>query len=271
MLKRLLVVVLSVLGVSPCLAGTERNGPAPICATGFERPDKHGLYQQLKGHDKLDIVEGKGVGGGSALRATYEGFPEGSRRIVSDFKLPKRMGEATLVYDVKFDNNFQFTKGGKLHGLGPDRKITGGNKMKPDGWSARAMWDRSGLYSYVYSQNKDGKYGERPDDRLKFDLPKNEYISVSIYVKINHPVDKANGVVRIYVNGKGVSEQNGIQFRSVEGEKTGISQLLFSTFHGGNKPSYAPKDKDGNYTDVHAYFDNLAVYEGLRVREKPGG
>lgn len=49
-----------------------------------------------------------------------------------------------------------------------------------------------------------------------------------------------------------------------------VTHLLFSTFYGGSDPSWAPKDKDGKYMDVHAYFDNLVVYEGLHIRKRPG-
>ena len=268
-MMRCLLSLLFVVVALPCLA-EDKGKDQPICATDFEASDEHGLYEQLAGHERLDVVEGEGVDGGQGLRATYEGYPRGSQRIVVNHKLPQRLTEATLVYDVKFDKAFQFVRTGKLHGLGPDKKITGGNKMQPDGWSARAVWDRSGVRSYVYCQNKDGKYGQGPDRRHKFDIPKGQYFSVTIYVKLNDPVDRANGVVRIYVNGKGVADHRGIQFRSVDGEKTKISHLLFSTFHGGSSPSSAPKDKDGDYTTVHAYFDNFAVYEGLHVREKPG-
>ena len=252
------------------LADEQTDVPTPVCSTDFEKPDKPGLYKTLERHKLLEVVEGQGVNGSHAIKATYVGGERGSSRIVTSFVLPQKLDEATLVYDVKFDRDFQFVKGGKLHGLGPEKPITGGRDMKPDGWSARAMFDADGLKSYVYCQNKEGKYGKGPERRIKYKFQKGRYYSVCIYVKLNQPASKANGVVRIYVNGKGVAEHRAIRFRSVEGENTRISRLLFSTFHGGHDPSWAPKDGSGKYVNVHAYFDNLAVYDGLHLRKKPG-
>jgi len=259
---------LMAVAVLPCLA--EDDVKAPLCATGFESPDEQGLYGRLLRDKRVEVVDDEGVDGSKALRVTYRGNQRGSERIVNTFKLDKPLDEATLVFDVKFDKDFQFRKGGKLHGLGPDNRVTGGNKMKPDGWSARAMWREDGLNTYVYCQDKDNQYGQGPDRSLDFQFEKQRYYSVCIYVKLNDPVDQANGSVRIYVNGKGVAEDRDIQFRAEDGDHTKITHLLFSTFHGGEDPSWAPRNEEGDYIDVHAYFDNFAVYEGKHIREKPG-
>lgn len=269
--KRFGCVLVGLVGLfGPAADLLAEDDEALVCRADFESADPYGIHETLSAHRLLDVVEGEGVDGSHALRATYEGYERGSRRIVSRIDLPKRMTEATLVYDVKFDEGFQFVRSGKLHGLGPDNPVTGGNEMKPDGWSARAVWvGRDGLRTYAYCQNKGGKYGQGPDRKLDFAFETNRYYSVSIHVKLNDPVDQANGSMRIYVNGKGVADHRGIQFRSEDGDHTTINQFLFSTFHGGSSPRFAPKDEAGNYTTVHAYFDNFAVYEGLHVREKP--
>lgn len=265
-----LMGLVSMQGSAFAIDTREKEPAKPICATDFESSDKLGLYDRLQRDKLVDVVDDEGVDGSKALRVTYRGNKDGSKRIVDTYKLAKPMDEATLVFDVKFDKDFQFVKGGKLHGLGPDNRVTGGNAMKPDGWSARAMWHSDGLKTYVYCQDKDNKYGQGPDRRLKFKFKKERYYSVSIHVKLNDPVEKANGFVRIYVNGKGIAEDREIQFRAEDGDHTRITHLLFSTFHGGENPSWAPKDKDGNFIDVHAYFDNFAVYEGEHVRKQPG-
>lgn len=260
----------SLYGLGVAAAPEKTVQSEPVCATDFESADKLGLYDRLNRDKLVKVVDDEGVEGSKALRVTYRGYKRGSQRVINTFKLARPLDEATLTFDVKFDHDFQFLKGGKLHGLGPDNRVTGGDKMKPDGWSARAMWDDAGLHTYVYCQNKDNKYGQGPDRKTDFHFKKGRYYSVSIHVSINKPVEKANGLVCIYVNGKCVAEDRDIQFRSVAGDHTRITHLLFSTFHGGDSASWAPKDKNGNYTDVHAYFDNFAVYQGKAIRKKPG-
>lgn len=266
-LSRWLGIAMILLAV-PCQAG-DREGE-PICATGFEAPDDLGLYDRLNRDERVKVVDGQGVDGSKALRVTYRGNNKGSERVVNTYRLSRPLQEATMVFDVKFDKDFQFVKGGKLHGLGPDNRITGGSKVKPDGWSARAMWHKNSLDTYVYCQDKDNRYGQPPDRKIDFQFKTQRYYAVSIYVKLNDPVEQANGIARIYVNNKLVSEDRKIRFRAEDGKHTQITHLLFSTFHGGDSSSWAPKDEDGKYTDVFAYFDNFAVYEGKSIRHKPG-
>ena len=252
------------------VATEEAAEAVPVCATGFDSPDESGLYRGLTRNKLVEVVEDEGVDGSDALKVTYRGYRRGSERVIQSFKLPRALTEATLVFDVKFDDNFQFTKGGKLHGLGPDNRVTGGDKVKPETWSARAMWHPKSLGTYVYCQDKDNKYGQGPDKSSAFNFEKERYYAVSIYVKLNEPAKQSNGSAMVYVDGKLVSEDHEIQFRSVEGDHTKITHLLFSTFHGGDSKSWAPKDKKGKYVDVHAYFDNFAVYEGEFIRQAPG-
>lgn len=266
-----LLAVSLLLCCTAAFASDQADADKPICATGFEKADELGLYDRLTRNERVEVVDGEGVEGSKALKVTYRGNKRGSERVVNTFKLDKPLDEATLVFDVKFDEDFQFRKGGKLHGLGPDHRITGGNEMKPDGWSARSMWGKKGLNTYVYCQDKERKFGQGPDRKQDFQFETERYYSVSIHVKINNDVKKSNGSVRIYVDGKRVAEDHRIRFRGEDGEHTKITHLLFSTFHGGENPSWAPKDENGEYTDVYAYFDNFAVYEGEHIRHKPTG
>lgn len=222
-------------------------------------------YNAILGLNNVEIAEGKGVNGSTGIRASYVGYDKGSERMVNNIRLPDSYSEATLNYAVVFDQDFQFPRGGKLHGLAPVKRITGGKPMQKDGWSARICFKKDGVVtSYVYHQNLKGKYGEgKPSPNFYF--KKGQYYQMAIYVKINTPASASNGEVVIYANGKEISSYKGLQLRAVEGKDTEINNFLFSTFHGGNSSDFAPKDSNGNYTTVYAWFDDFEVYGGLHV------
>lgn len=231
----------------------------------FEVPKEEGLYAVLNKHAKLTVLDGVGNGQSRGIEATYVGYDRGSERIVREYRLGERGKEYTLCYDIRFDNDFQFVRGGKIMGLGPDTKVTGGNAVTPGGWSARSNFAEEGkVHTYVYSQNKDWKWGESVHSEGPV-FRKGEYHRVTLQVALNDPPNLANGVSKIYVDGELHVAHENIQYRKVRGDSTLVSKLLFETFHGGNVPSYAPKDADGNYTTVKAYFDNIEVHRGMQV------
>lgn len=259
-MNRFPVFCISLLSAAACAAAD------PVLLESFDDPEPSPLAQRLLAHRHLDLAPGEGVGGSNALRATYRGGEMGSERIVVRFPLGERGPEYTLSYDVRFAPDFRFVRGGKLHGLGPDRPITGGNPMRPDGWSARLTFGREGRVStYLYVQNKTGRFGH-VDRNPDFRFEPGRYHSVSIHVRLNDPANAANGFAHIYVDGEPIIGSEGMQFRADDGPETLISQFLFSTFHGGNAPEWAPRDADGNVLTVHAWFDNLAIHRGLHIR-----
>ncbi len=167
---------------SDCAA---EKSASPVLFEDFEEADDSGLYAALTGHRLLEAVEGAGVDGGTALLAAYEGYDQGSRRIVLQYPLGESGAEFTLnEYDVRFDEDFQVTRGGKLHGLAPENRVTGGNQVVPEGWSARVNFSGDGgVRSYLYSQRQDGTYGNsvaNPDFRFE----KGRCHAVSLHVKL---------------------------------------------------------------------------------------
>lgn len=269
------LAVLGCLGLPMSAAGQGPRGSeaaTPVLFEDFESPRTTGLYAALVQHPLLDIAAGKGVGGGTALRATYAGFEEGSRRIVVAYPLPKPGDEFTLNYDVLFEDGFQFTRGGKLHGLGPTRPLSGGDPVRPDGWSARVVFRPQGeVQTYSYHQDMQGKFGEGGVRLQPFRFEIGRYYAVSLQVRVNTPAASSNGFVRLYLDGRLVEERENLRFRSQDGDSTRISRFLFSTFHGGSTPAFAPRNAAGGFTTVYACFDNIAVYPGRRIRSKPGG
>jgi N-sulfoglucosamine sulfohydrolase len=239
----------------------------PVLSMDFDTVVPGGPADYLLQHEKLTLAPGAGVGASTGLRATYTGSDRGSERIVRHAFLPEPGLEFSLNYDVRFDKDFQFVKGGKLLGLGPKEHIAGGRPIVPSGWSARVTFKEGGAARlYTYHQDQPGQYGDRPAIQKPFNFERERYYSVSLHVRVNDSPDVANGFSRLYVDGDLVDSHEGLRFRGEDSDASLINKFMFSSFHGGHEPDWAPRDADGNFTTVHAIFDNISVYEGERVR-----
>jgi hypothetical protein len=140
--------------------------------------------------------------------------------------------------------------------------MSGGDGIAPDGWSARVAFRKDGgVETYVYNQSQSGDFGQI--DRAKdFRFEPGRFYKVALYVKVNSSGAASDGIVRLYVDDKLLVERTNIRYRAVDGNKALISRVLFSTFHGGGTPEWAPKDKTGKFTAVYADFDNFEVSKG---------
>lgn len=215
-----------------------------------------------KNKTQLLIKSGCGVNSSKCVRVTYNPTFEGSERISVNETLPAAQ-EYTLNYDVYFESDFQWVRGGKLPGLGPQYQTTGCKEQTTKGWSVREMWRDNGQpVFYVYDQNRAKECGEQTNSGLYFE--KSKWYAMSVYVKVNSPASSANGTMQLYMNGALIIEVNNAQLRGEEGNDTLINKLLFHTFFGGSDSSWSPTKS------VHSRFDNLAVYPGLRVRSAAG-
>ena len=237
----------------------------------FENGYESKVYQYLKahGHDAV-IVTNKMANNSRSLKIRYVSNYKGSTRVKGFFNLSKKVTAASLSYDVIFHDDFQFVKGGKMHGVGPDHVVTGDWKLRPDGWSSRIMWcEDGGVETVLVLQNKGGKWGYyHGNDEFKF--KRGRRYSVTLYTKLNSKPDNKDGEVKVFVDGQLLIHEKRAQFYSDPKADARISQFLFSTFHGGGNRSWAPKDENGNLKDVHATFDNFEVVEGLKISMKKG-
>jgi hypothetical protein len=224
----------------------------------FDQPGRFG--KQLLSDPHVQLLRKGGPDGSNAIRVAYVGFDQGSERVVSRFPLSRNVMEATLSYDVRFGEDFQWVKGGKLHGLGPDDPVTGGKERAPEKWSARLMFGGKGeTKSYLYEQSPDKKYGIGGVSKAPV-FKKAVWHNVVIRMKLN-TLGKADGMFSVSIDGKEVNKESSVEFRGSDHKGTLISTMLFSTFHGGESPPFAPRDKAGDYTTVHADFDNFVVKE----------
>ncbi|WP_332401339.1 polysaccharide lyase [Vibrio metschnikovii] len=214
--------------------------------------------QTIVANQWVERQSGIGVDGSSAIKVTYQGYEHGSERVLASTTiLPAERYE--LSFDVRFCPDFQFVRGGKLHGLGPRRGVSGGHPIFDEGWSARLIFGRNGtLGAYVYHQDMPGQYGT-VQYISDFYFETNRYYHLRMVVQVNQPAAASNGYLEIWIDGKKRMVYDHLRFRASDSQDSQIQRILFHTFHGGNDIGSAPRDEFGNFTQECAYFDNFMV------------
>jgi hypothetical protein len=207
------------------------------------------------GDKNMQIMSNSGSKYNSVLRIHYpaqsasptvsrkEGTPQGGAQFYATFGMPSKT-TTRLSYDLRFSNNFDFVKGGKLPGLYGGKGNNGGNIPNgADGFSTRFMWRRQGqgeVYAYLPSSQDHGTSLGRGAWSFKPGV----WHHIEQEVTLNQP-GKANGRLQVWLDGKSVFSNNQLAFRTTDNLK--INGLFFSTFFGGDDSTWStPKNV---YTD----------------------
>ncbi|MEO1144816.1 MAG: polysaccharide lyase [Cyanobacteria bacterium J06638_22] len=175
----------------------------------------------------------------------------GGAQYYADLNLPS-YERLRLRYQVRFSNNFDFVRGGKLPGLFGGNGASGGNIPNgTDGFSARLMWREDGngeVYAYLpTSENFGTSIG-----RGNWQFRPGEWMTVEQEVILNQP-GIADGRIRLWIDDALVVDASGLVFRTVDTLR--IDGIFFSTFFGGNDLSWAtPQDVYVDFADftIHA-------------------
>jgi len=210
-----------------------------------------------------ELVTGQGAFSDCSYRVKYAAGGYGPQASGSSFKcnfnlmgMPERGYDSLYFrYYLKFEKGFEFVKGGKLPGLVGGAANTGGQKPTGlDGWSARVMWRDSGrIVQYLYHPDQPTQYGEDIDwdyGGVPHYFVLGQWHCVETYIRLNTPGFR-DGVLRSWLDGDLACQRTNIRYRDIASIK--IDSFYFSTFHGGDDPSWAPS------TDVYCVFDNFVV------------
>lgn len=213
------------------------------------------------GLDNLEVISEPGEPFEHILRVSYPagsaspsvsrqaGVPIGGAQFYANLFMPPQTG-LRLSYYVRFSDNFDFVKGGKLPGLfGGDGASGGDIPDGTDGFSTRMMWRRNGdgeVYAYLPTSEDYGTSIGRGSWRF---VPGTWY-RIDQEVRLNQP-SQADGQIRVWIDGELVIDQAGLTFRTVDSLQ--IDGLFFSTFFGGGDESWATPH------DVYADFANFSV------------
>lgn len=216
----------------------------------------------VHGIDRAEIVADPR---GTVLKVSYPAHEYGIEQTGIQWRtyLGRSLEHATLTYDVKFAEGFDFVKGGKLPGLvGGERHgerhstVSGGYRPDgTDGFSCRVMWREDGsVAQYVYHPDQPTAFGElfpwRNADHGRVRFVPGRWHRVRTQVDLND-VGARNGRIRSWIDGSKVLDVRGFAFRTTQ--TLAIDSFAFATFFGGDDDTWATSKSET------AYFDRFRV------------
>ena len=181
------------------------------------------------------------------------GEPIGGAQFFGDLGIPSS-DTLKLSYYLRFSDNFDFVKGGKLPGLYGGTGNTGGNIPDgTDGFSTRFMWRTNGdaeVYAYLPTSTNYGTSLGRGD--WQFVPGVWHHLEQEVYL---NDVGQNNGAIEVSLDGVQVANFSGLNFRSVD--SLNIDGVLFSTFFGGSDSSWATPNN--TYVDFANFNVSIPV------------
>ena len=156
---------------------------------------------------------------------------------------------ACLHYELRVPDGFRFVKGGKLPGLYGGDAPSGGEAAGEGGFSMRLMWRAQGAleaYAYVASLAPGSSIG-----RGSASLVPGRWTAIDLAIALNDP-QQSNGSLKLGVDGRTAIERHDLRYRS--SGAIGIDGLMFSSFFGGDDPSWAsPADQSIEFRAFSIY------------------
>ena len=216
-------------------------------AFSAEWPD----YRDVEGfgEERAEIVEGAAAYSGRSLRLK---FPAGTRQLSvgAMIQLGQSYEELFLSYRVRFEEGFDFVRGGKLPGLFGGRGNAGGQVPDgTDGWSGRMMWREEGeATQYLYHPDQPGMYGEFFWWERRFEP--GTWHTVEHHFTMNTPGEH-DGTLRTWFDGEDALRVDRLRFRDTA--TFGIGGLRVETYFGGGDDTW------NSTKDEYIYFDDFVI------------
>tara|TARA_R110000822_G_scaffold177528_5_gene317504 strand:- start:190 stop:1035 length:846 start_codon:yes stop_codon:yes gene_type:complete len=166
--------------------------------------------------------------------------------------------EYILKYKIKFQDGFQWKKGGKLPGLGGGQVYAGGEDTSVgDGWSFRPVWHfYSGVNNnqpyfapYAYYVDQPGTYGD--EFGKKFTIQDNAWYNIWIRIKMNTGTLR-DGIMHMKVNNSTVHYDASFRWVTQNSGRE-IDELMWDIFRGGVGSDYIATE------DNLIYFDTFVI------------
>lgn len=189
----------------------------PMELKGYIGRAQRGVTQNAR---TMDVETGEFSGAGLRIRmdeGTTTGYEKGDIPGGVGFAwTPGDMNgaqAACLRYRMKLPNDFDFGKGGLLPGLYGGKPLRADQKAVGDkSFASRLVW-RTGGQGAAFAQYEGLDHSGYAFASKQLRIPKGNWIDVQQEVVLNTP-GKADGLVRVWIDGKLGLEQNGIPWRT---------------------------------------------------------
>lgn len=180
-----------------------------------------------------------------------------SKGLIANVKLEPSM-EYVVSYDIRFDENFDWSRGGKVgFGFAFGNANAGGKRpVNGEGGTFRLCWRRFenkqiAFHPYLYFIDQEGQYGDIPSRYpINGSLEKNKWYRVVMRMKCN-TFDNKDGRAFLSINGETVLDVP-IRWTNNDSKRL-INRLTFHTFRGGGDKTWLSS------TDGYVFYDNLKV------------
>jgi hypothetical protein len=173
-----------------------------------------------------------------AIRVGYPAGGWGSKKSGAQimFALPPAK-TVTAKYRVRFADDFDFVKGGKLPGLAGGSANTGKRRPTGDGWSARFMW-RAGGNAVLYLYHLDQAKSHGDDFPLGVHFKPGVWHTIKQRVTVNHS-DNSDGRIEVWFDEAKVLDVTSLRLQV--DDQAPVNRFYFSTFFGGSGDQWSPK------------------------------
>lgn len=204
---------------------------------------------------RVSVVPGNEPNRGNVLKIRYEANKYGLGAGGVQWRTDLGQHEELYVsYSVRFENLFNFVRGGKIPGLVGGHTTSGRKPSGKDFFIGRMTFgDRGKAHQYVYHLNQRNRHGDgfpwNFRQKQRYFIP-GQWHRLENRIRMNTP-GKKNGIIQSWFDGELAFEKNDFEFRN--DVKLKINQLFFSTFFGGGDIRWATTKEE------YAYFDDVIV------------
>jgi hypothetical protein len=146
--------------------------------------------------------------------------------------------EYVFEYRIRFDDGYDFSRGGKIPGLAGGNAPSGCQTSTDIGFTARQMWREQGrLIGYIYDMDQRSACGNAIETGFNFGVGK--WYRVKERIKLNTG-SLRNGILQVWIDDKAVIDRSNMGWM-IEAPGRRIDRIFLDFFFGGSTADWSPR------------------------------